>query len=99
MTAIPPAIDNAAASRFEVTVDGHLAELTYRRDDERLVLVHTGVPDELEGEGIGGKLVAAAIEDAAERGLIVVPECEFARAWLEKHPDPAKTVTIEWPAP
>lgn len=91
-------IDNADASCFEMTVDGHLGEFVYERDDERIVLVHTGVPDELEGQGIGGALVAAAIDDAATRGLIVVPKCPFARSWLERHPDVAATVEIEWPA-
>jgi predicted GNAT family acetyltransferase len=42
--------------------------------------------------------VSAAVELAAENGLTVVPRCPFARGWLERHPDVAKTVTIE-PAP
>lgn len=34
-------IDNAAQDRFEVTVEGHRAELVYRRVGDQLVLVHT----------------------------------------------------------
>jgi hypothetical protein len=29
--------------------------------------------------------------------MIVVPMCPFARAWLERHPDVAATVRIDWP--
>ncbi len=91
-------VHNEAARRFETTIDGHTAELTYRRRDDRLVLVHTEVPGELEGMGVGGALVTAAVDFAAEEGVTVVPRCPFARSWLERHPDVAKRVPIE-PAP
>jgi predicted GNAT family acetyltransferase len=91
----PEVVDNEAASRFEVSIDGHLAELIYRRHLDRLVLVHTGVPDELEGRGVGGMLVRAAVARAVQEGLTVVPLCPFARRWLERHPEVASTVTIE----
>ena len=50
------------------------------------------------GHGLGGRLVAAAVEDAARRGLTIVPICPFARGWLERHPDVAATVDIDWTA-
>ena len=89
--------DNPDQRRFELRVDGHLAELAYRFDGDRMVLVHTGVPRELEGRGLGGELVRAAVDHAAERGIIVVPRCPFARGWLEKHPDVAAKAQVEWP--
>jgi len=94
MADVPVVVDNEAESRFEVSIDGHVAELVYRRHGDRLVLAHTGVPDELEGRGVGGMLVNAAIERAVEQGLTVVPQCPFARRWLERHPDVAGRVTI-----
>ena len=89
-------VDNPDASRFEVRADGWLAELIYRRHGQRLVLVHTEVPPELEGRGIGGALVTAAIDVAAREGLTLVPYCPFARGWLERHPDAASRVAIDW---
>jgi len=93
---LPPVVDNSDANRFEIAVDGHTAELTYRRHGERLVLVHTEVPDALEGRGIGGELVRAAVDLAAENRLTVVPICPFANSWLHDHPDEAQRVTIDW---
>jgi predicted GNAT family acetyltransferase len=95
----PTVTDDPAASRFELEVDGHLAELVYRRDGSTLVLVHTGVPEELGGRGLGGVLVRAAVDRAAAESLTLRPECPFARSWLEKHPDEAARVTIDWPSP
>lgn len=92
----PAVTDNTDAGRFELSVDGHLGELAYRVDGERLVLVHTGVPDELEGRGLGGTLVRAAVDRARRDGLTIVPQCPFARSWLERHPDDAATITVAW---
>jgi uncharacterized protein len=93
-----PVTDNQAGSRFEVAADGYLAELAYRRNGSRLVLIHTEVPPELEGRGIGGRLVAAAVDRAAHEGLTVVPLCPFAREWLERHPGTAGQAAIDWGA-
>jgi uncharacterized protein len=87
MTARPEIVDNPKQKRFEVTVDGLLATLTYRRTRHTLVLVHTEVPDALSGRGLGGRLVAAAVESANAAGLTVNPLCPFARSWLERHPE------------
>ncbi len=92
----PQVTDNPAKSRFELSMDGQLAELAYRVNGKRLVLIHTEVPIQLEGHGIGGKLVTAAIERAARDGMTVVPLCPFARSWLESHADTASRVTIDW---
>jgi uncharacterized protein len=89
--------DNPDRRRFEVTIDGHLGELRYRRDGDRLVLEHTQVADELEGRGVGGALVRAAVDRADRDGLTIVPVCPFTRSWLERHPDDAARVAIDWP--
>ena len=91
--------DDQGKSRFTITIDGIVAELDYRRRADRLVLVHTEVPESLAGHGVGGELVQAAVERAAKERLTVVPVCPFARAWLEHHPDAAATVSVDWGAP
>jgi uncharacterized protein len=88
--------DNQAESRFEVSDDGELAELTYHLRGDRLVLIHTEVPESLGGRGIGALLVRAAVDRAAAEHLTVVPQCPFARRWLERHEDQAGRVTIDW---
>jgi predicted GNAT family acetyltransferase len=92
----PQATDNPAASRFELKVDGQLAQLVYRLRGDRLVIIHTEVPAALSSRGIGSVLAAAAVDRAARQGLTIVPLCPFARSWLERHPDAAATVSIDW---
>jgi predicted GNAT family acetyltransferase len=87
---------DAASSRFVLTVEGHEAELRYRKRADRLVLIHTEVPEALAGRGIGGRLVHAAVDQARADHLTLVPLCPFARRWLTDHPDAADGVAIDW---
>jgi predicted GNAT family acetyltransferase len=96
MTETPQVTDNQAARRFELTQDGELAQLQYRLHGGRLVLVHTEAPEKLGGRGLGSALVRAAADRAAREGLTLVPLCPFARTWLERHPDAAAAMTIDW---
>lgn len=97
MKGLPAVTDNPGEQRLELRLEGHVAELAYRRDGNRLVLAHTEVPAELEGWGIGGALVAAAVQLAKSDGLAVVPECTFARGWLERHPQAVEGVSVDSP--
>jgi predicted GNAT family acetyltransferase len=92
-------IDDHQDSRFEILIDGLVAELVYRRRADRLVLVHTGVPEALAGRGLGGQLAEAAVRRAASEHLTLVPLCPFASDWLKRHPEIAATVNIDWGAP
>jgi uncharacterized protein len=94
-----PVIDNQAESRLEVQADGELAELVYHENGNRLVLIHTEVPEAIGGHGIAGRLVRAAVDKAAARGMTVVPLCPYARVWLERHPGEAARVPIDWARP
>jgi predicted GNAT family acetyltransferase len=90
-------LNNRDRMQFEIDEDGSRARLEYRRHGDHLTLVHTEVPDELEGRGLGGDLVQAAVDYAASAGLVVEPVCPIANAWLRRHPDVAARVTIDWP--
>ena len=94
-----PVVDDTAGSRFVIREGGDQAELIYARQGDRLILVHTGVPEAWSGHGIGGRLVRAALARARADGLTVVPWCPYARHWLQEHPDEAATVTIDWDTP
>lgn len=75
----PQVIDVPEQGRFVVELEGHTAELVYQAESGRLILVHNGVPQELEGRGIGATLVRAAPARASDQGLTVMPWRPFAR--------------------
>jgi predicted GNAT family acetyltransferase len=81
-----------AARRFRTRLDGHEAELVYRRQDGRLLIDHTGVPEAIGGRGVAGELVRAALDYARAEGLRVVPLCSYSAEYVRRHPEYADLV-------
>jgi predicted GNAT family acetyltransferase len=79
--------DNQSAQRLELLKEGQIAFLTYQRDGSDLVLVHTEVPPDLRGHGVGERLVRAALDTARDERRQVVALCPFAKAYLRDHGD------------
>jgi predicted GNAT family acetyltransferase len=78
--------NNTAKHRFELEVDGHLAATYYQRAGNAITFVHTEVPAELSGKGVGSALVKGALDQVRAEGLQVVAQCPFVKAWIDKHP-------------
>jgi uncharacterized protein len=80
--------DDPEHARYELQVDGKPAgNVTYRRDRDVLVLVHTEVDDAYEGMGLGSELAGRVLEDARARHLRVRLECPFIAHFIEEHPE------------
>ncbi len=80
-------VENPGQNRFELALDGGTALVAYRRDGERLVLVHTEVPEQFAGQGVGSKLAKGVFELLRASGRKAVVRCEFLKGWIAKHPD------------
>lgn len=64
-----------------------LGELTYVKPGPgRAILEHTNVSDVLRGEGVGRRLVDAAVAWARLSGMKLVPVCTYAKKVLEHDP-------------
>jgi len=79
--------DNPALNRFELPVEGHTAFTEYAKAPGVITFVHTDVPPELGGKGIGSKLIKGALDQVRADGLKVVAQCPFVKAWIDKHPE------------
>jgi predicted GNAT family acetyltransferase len=55
-------------------------------------MVHTEVDPEFEGSGLGGKLVAGALDDVRAQGRRVQPLCPFVAKYIARHPEYADLV-------
>lgn len=80
-------VDNAAEQRYEFDLGDDMALIEYMPGRGFLVLTHTVVPPQYEGQGIGTELVKAVLEDIRQKGLQVVPQCPFVGAYIRRHPE------------
>lgn len=91
---------DAAGQRFEWPIGPKAAPqiapqtayVEYRPTPQGLALTHTYVPPALNGQGIGGRLVAAVLAQARHEGIKVIPQCPFVARYVERHPDYADVI-------
>ena len=79
--------DNEERSRFELDIDGTVAFVTYRKSPGAITLVHTEVPPELGGRGVGSKLGRATLDAVRAQGRVLSVQCDFIRSFMTKHPE------------
>jgi predicted GNAT family acetyltransferase len=78
--------DNPERERYEIRADGEVAGFAqYRARPGLIAFVHTEVDDRFEGQGLAGRLVAFALDDARGQSLAVLPFCPFVNAYIERH--------------
>jgi uncharacterized protein len=78
-------VNNKAHHRYELLVDGHLAATYYKLADGVITFIHTEVPPELGGRGVGSRLVKGALDGVRADGLKVIAQCPFVKAYIDKH--------------
>lgn len=84
---IPDVVDNTAAHRFEINLDGETAFAEYSLVAGGIILPHTLVPEAFEGRGIAGRLARYAMQYARDRNLKIIPLCPFMAGYMAKHPE------------
>jgi hypothetical protein len=89
---------NAESSRFEATVKGLSCVADYNLVGSVMRIHHTEVPRALEGRGIAGQVVRAALAYAEANGLEVEPRCGFVRSYMKRHPDTQRLLPKGFPA-
>jgi uncharacterized protein len=81
-------MNEPAKSRYGGRAGDRLAGyVSYRQSRGTIALLHTEVDADFEGEGVGGALVSAVLEDLRGRDLEVLPFCPFVNSYLRKHPE------------
>lgn len=92
----PTIVDNAEERRYEARIGGELAGwVEYGRVSNRLVALHTEVPPEFGGRGIGSALIRRVLDDARAAGVRITPRCPFFLAHFQRHPEDADLAI--WP--
>ncbi|UJH90025.1 N-acetyltransferase [Antarcticibacterium sp. 1MA-6-2] len=63
-------------------------EMTYSRtNDSKIIIEHTQVEPEFQGQGVGKKLVQEAVGYSRQNNLKIVPECSYAKKVLQRSPE------------
>jgi predicted GNAT family acetyltransferase len=81
-----PPQQQVTTGRFEIERNGQTAFLEYRLAGKVIQLVHTEVPPQFRGQGVGAELAKSSLDWARDNGVKVDAICPFVTAYIEKHP-------------
>ncbi len=71
--------NNKEESRYEYSIEGHLATIEYHTEGKNLYFDYVELAPTLRGKGIGEQLVREAQKEAKAEGFEVIPVCRFAQ--------------------
>ena len=80
-----PVVHNTTAKRFEITLDSKTAYSKYLLAGGKIIIGHTEVPEELEGQGLASRIVSTVLDYARAQNLKVLPICPFAKSYIGRH--------------
>lgn len=94
-TASVEVVDNPERGRFELRDGGDVIGVAAYAvvpggdagEPDRVVLFHTEVRQEYEGQGLGGRLAAHALDSTIASGRTVVALCPYIKAYVRHHPE------------
>jgi predicted GNAT family acetyltransferase len=89
-------VDNTEELRYELHLDGRVvAEIRYRLEPGARAFVDVDVEPQLQGHGLGSRLVEEALDDLRAQGLAVVPHALFVADFIKRYPEYSDLVAAD----
>lgn len=82
-----PLIKNDQLHRFEMMLFDDTAFIEFVESEKTFTLIHTEVPESLQGKGIGSAIIEKTLSYAKANGFVIKPICPFVLAFLKRHPE------------
>lgn len=80
-------INNEYNLQFEFHQDGEIARLEYRFYKKDIAMMHTVVPESMQGQGVASALAEEAFAFAKAKNKRVMVYCPFVAKYVKKHPE------------
>ena len=80
-------VKNEAAKQFEMEVDGQTAVIIYEEQHFTISLLHTEVPEVLEGKGVATAIIEKTLAYLEKNHFRLIPLCPFVVAYIKRHPE------------
>ncbi|MGQ9759024.1 MAG: GNAT family N-acetyltransferase [Candidatus Methanomethylicaceae archaeon] len=74
-----------ASGSIKVDLNGQEAVLRFHVSKGKMYIDSTFTPKECRGKGIGTLMIEAAIKYVREKGLLIVPVCQFSVEYFKRH--------------
>jgi len=82
-----PLVKNETAHQFEMEVEGQLAIIAYEEAHFKITLLHTEVPEQLEGKGIATAIIEKTLAYIEKNHFRLIPLCPMVVVYIKRHPE------------
>ncbi len=83
----PDVIKDERRGRYELVDEGEVVAVAdFHVEGDRVVFPHTEVLPARRGQGLGARLVRAALDDVRGSGASVVPLCWYVAQFISENP-------------
>lgn len=89
-------VNNNQLLRFEIELNGEFAYLDYKWNEGSIALMHTEVPDEMQGKGIASVLAKEALEYAKKQQLKILLYCPYVAKYVKEHAEYAALIDKQY---
>lgn len=80
-------VKNETGNRFEMNVDGNTAIIEYKEYPDKIALLHTEVPPQLEGKGAATAIIEKTLDYIEKKNFKLIPLCPLVVAYIKRHPE------------
>lgn len=88
-------VNDVARQQYTVSMPGAIATLGYEKNGKNITFVHTDVPQQFQGKGVGKLLAQYAFDHAKEDNLEVTCKCHFLAAYYQNNIDKYKGLKVK----
>lgn len=79
---------NLEEERFEALSNNEIVGvINYYKEENVLVVTHTGVESKHEGQGIAGALTKYLLTYIVKNNLKITPLCSYTKTYIDRHPE------------
>lgn len=82
-----PLVKNSVDKRFELKVGNYTAFIDYKEHGQKIWLIHTESPVELQGKGAATAVIEKTLSYIENNGYKLIPLCPLVAAYLKRHPE------------
>jgi predicted GNAT family acetyltransferase len=78
-------LDNKPEHQFELYTENQKSIVQYEIKGNRFILLHTEVPESLQGKGLAKILVEKTLQTIDSYGMKIIPVCPYIVSYLKKN--------------
>jgi len=90
-----PLTNNETDHNFEMTINGMRSFIEYKQKGNKIYLIHTEVPPEIQEKGVAAAMVEKTFVYLEQHNFKIIPVCVYIISFLKRHSEWNRLLAIQ----